>query len=118
MSAPTFAALLQGFFTERLLRQMRASPPTVSGYRDAFRLLILYASERLRKAPSHLTMEDLDVSLVLDFLEHLEVGRRNTTRTRNNRLAAIKSFFRYVAMREPGHALRCQRMLAIPQKRS
>lgn len=118
MSAPTFAALLQGFFTERLLRQMRASPHTVSGYRDAFRLLILYASERLRKAPSHLTMEDLDASLVIDFLEHLEVGRRNTTRTRNNRLAAIKSFFRYVTMREPGHALRCQRMLAIPQKRS
>lgn len=118
MSAPTFVALLQGFFTERLLRQMRASPHTVSGYRDAFRLLILYASDRLRKAPSYLTTEDLDASLVIDFLGHLEVGRGNTTRTRNNRLAAIKSFFRYVAMREPGHALRCQRMLAIPQKRS
>ena len=118
MSAPTFAALLQGFFTDRLLRQMRASPNTVAGYRDGFRLLIRYATDRLGKVPSELTLEELDPSLVLDFLEHLEVGRKNTTRTRNNRLAAIRSFFRYVAMSEPAHALRCQRMLAIPQKRS
>jgi len=118
VSAPTFAALVQGFFTDRLLRQMRASPNTVSGYRDAFRLLIRYATNRLGKAPSDLTLEDLDPGLVLDFLDHLEVGRGNMTRTRNNRLAAIRSFFRYVAMSEPAHALRCQRMLAIPQKRS
>lgn len=116
MSASTFAALLQGFFTERLLRQMRASPHTVAGYRDAFRLLIRYASDRMKKAPSELTLEDLDPSLVIDFLDHLEVVRGNTARTRNNRLAAIRSFFRYVAMNEPAHALRCQRMLAIPQK--
>jgi site-specific recombinase XerD len=118
VSAPTFAALLQGFFTERLLRQMRVSSHTVSGYRDAFRLLIRYASDRLKKAPSDLGLEDLDPSLVIDFLDHLEVGRGNMTTTRNNRLAAIRSFFRYVAMSEPAHALRCQRMLAIPQKRS
>ena len=118
MSTPTFAALLQGFFTERLLRQMRASPNTVSGYRDAFRLLIRFATDRLKKTPSNLTIEDLDPSLVIDFLEHLEVERGNIARTRNNRLAAIRSFFHYVAMSEPAHALRCQRMLAIPQKRS
>ncbi len=118
MSASTFAALLQGFFTDRLLRQMRASPNTVSGYRDAFRLLIHYATDRLKKTPSDLTLEDLDPSLVLGFLDYLEVGRGNMTGTRNNRLAAIRSFFRYVAMSEPAHALRCQRMLAIPQKRS
>lgn len=118
MSVSTFAALLQGFFTERLLRQMRASPNTVSGYRDAFRLLLRYATDRLRKAPSDLTLEDLDPPLVIDFLDHLEVERGNTTRTRNNRLAAIRSFFRHVAMSEPAHALRCQRILAIPQKRS
>lgn len=118
MSAPTFAALLQGFFSERLLRQIQASPHTVNGYRDAFRLLIRFASDRLKKAPSDLTIEDLDPSLVIDFLDHLEVARRNVTKTRNNRLAAIRSFFRYVAMNEPAHALRCQRMLAIPQKRS
>jgi site-specific recombinase XerD len=118
VSAPTFAALLQGFFSERLLRQMRASPNTVSGYRDAFRLLIRYAADRLGTPPSDLTLEHLDPSLVIDFLDHLEVGRGNTARTRNNRLAAIRSFFRYVAMSEPAHALSCQRMLAIPQKRS
>lgn len=117
MSASTFAGLLQGFFSERLLCQMRASPNTVSGYRDAFRLLLRYATGRLGKAPSDLTLEDLDPSLVLDFLDHLEVERGNTTRTRNNRLAAIRSFFRHVAMNEPAHALRCQRILAIPQKR-
>ena len=117
MSASTFAALLQGFFTDRLLRQMRVSPNTVSGYRDAFRLLLRYATDRLGKAPSDLTLEDFDPPLVLDFLDHLEVERGNTPRTRNNRLAAIRSFFRHVAMNEPAHALRCQRILAIPQKR-
>jgi len=118
VNAPTFSALLQGFFTERLLRQMRASSHTVSGYRDAIRLLIRYASDRLKKAPSDLSLEDLDPSLVIDFLDHLEVGRGNMTGTRNNRLAAIRSFFRYVAMSEPAHVLRSQRILAIPQKRS
>jgi hypothetical protein len=72
MSAPTFAALVQGFFTDRLLRQMRASPNTVSGDRDAFRLLIRYATDRLGKVPSDLTLEDLDPSLVIDFLDHLD----------------------------------------------
>ncbi|MGA3124104.1 MAG: tyrosine-type recombinase/integrase [Polyangiaceae bacterium] len=118
MSASTFAALLQSFFTDRLLRQMRASPNTISGYRDAFRLLLRHATDRLGKAPSELTLEDIEPSFVTDFLEDLETERRNTTRTRNNRLAAIRSFFRYVAMNEPAHALRCQRILAIPQKRS
>jgi hypothetical protein len=72
MSAPTFAALVQGFFTDRLLRQMRASPNTVSGDRDAFRLPIRYATDRLGKVPSDLTLEDLDPSLVIDFLDHLD----------------------------------------------
>lgn len=118
MSATTFAALLQSFFTDRLLRQMQASPNTVSGYRDAFRLLLRYATDRLGKVPSDLALEDLDPSLVIDFLDHLEVKCGNTTRTRNNRLAAIRSFFRHVAMNEPAHVLRSQRILAIPQKRS
>lgn len=118
MSASTFAALLQSFFTDRLLRQMRASPHTVASYRDTFRLLLRYATERLGKAPSQLTLEDIDPSLLVDFLESLEAGRRNTTRTRNNRLAALRSFFRHVALNEPAHALRCQRILAIPQKRA
>jgi integrase/recombinase XerD len=87
----TFAALLQSFFTDRLLRQMRASPNTVSGYRDTFRLLLRYSTDRLGKAPSDLALEDLAPALVIDFLDHLEVKCENTTRTRNNRLAAIRS---------------------------
>lgn len=117
MSATTFPALLQSFFTDRLLRQMRASPHTVSSYRDTFRLLLRYATGRLGKEPSDLVLEDLDPSLVLDFLDYLEVKCGNTTRTRNNRLAAIRSFFRHVAMNEPSLVLLSQRMLAIPQKR-
>lgn len=118
MSAAPFAALLRSFFTDRLLRQMRASPNTVSGYRDAFRLLLRYATDRLAKVPSNLTLEDLDPTLVIDFLDHLEVKCGNTTRTRNNRLAAIRSFFRHVAINEPAYVLQSQRILAIPQKRS
>lgn len=117
MSAATFAALLQGFFTDRLLRQMRVSPNTVAGYRDAFRLLLRYVADRRGKEPSDLAIDDLDPTMITDFLGFLESERGNTARTRNNRLAAIRSFFRHVAMNEPAHALHCQRILAIPQKR-
>jgi len=117
VSATTFPALLQSFFTDRLLRQMRASPHTVSSYRDTFRLLLRYATDRLDKEPSDLALEDLDPSLVIDFLDYLEMQCGNTTRTRNNRLAAIRAFFRHVAMNEPAHILLSQRILAIPQKR-
>lgn len=118
MSASTFATLLQSFFTDRLLRQMRASPNTVASYRDSFRLLLRYAAERLKKAPSDLSLEDIDAPLVIDFLDWLEAERKITPRTRNNRLAALRSFFRHVSMNEPAHALRCQRILAMPQKRA
>ena len=105
MSAASFAALLQSFFTDRPLRQMRASPNTVAGYRDAFRLLLRYAADRHGRQPSDLAIDDLDPALVTDFLESLESERGNTPRTRNNRLAAIRSFFRHVAMNEPAYAL-------------
>lgn len=117
MIAATFPALLQGFFTDRLVRQMRASPNTIAGYRDSFRLLLRYAVDRLRKSPSKLTIEDIDAAFVIDFLDYVEKGRQNTARTRNTRLAAVRSFFRYVAMNEPACALHCQRILAIPAKR-
>ena len=117
VSTTTFAALLQSFFTDRLLRQMRASPNTVAGYRDAFRLLLRYAADRKERQPSELAIDDLDPAMVTDFLEFLESQRGNATKTRNNRLAAIRSFFRHVAMNEPAYALHCQRILAIPQKR-
>lgn len=116
MTAP-LAPLLQSFFSERLLRQMRASSNTVAGYRDAFRLLLNYAVSKLGKEPSAITIEEIDPHFVIDFLEALEKERNNKARTRNIRLAAIRSFFRHVSMREPAHALQCQRILAIPQKR-
>lgn len=117
MIAASFPSLLQGFFTERLIRQRQASPHTIAGYRDTFRLLLRFASAQLGKAPSGLKTEDLATSFIGAFLEHLEGTRGNSTRTRNARLAAIHSFFRYVALAEPAHALLCQQVLAMPSKR-
>jgi len=113
----SFPALLQSFFTDRLLRQRCVSPHTLTGYRDCFRLLLQYATEQFRKPPSDLAIEHLDAPLIGEFLEHLEKDRGNSARTRNTRLAAIHSFFRYVALAEPAHALHCQRILTIPSKR-
>ena len=117
MSTKNFQALLQSFFTERMLQQRQASPHTIAGYRDCFRLLLNFAAERLRKQPSKFTLEALDSELIADFLTHLEQHRGNSARTRNTRLAALHSFFRYVALNEPIYALHCQRILAIPSKR-
>jgi integrase/recombinase XerD len=110
-------SLLQSFFIDRLLRQRQASPHTIAGYRDGFRLLLRFAKARLGKMPSQLLLEDLDAPFVNLFLEHLEGVRKNSARTRNARLAAIHSFFQYVALEEPAHALHCQRVLAVPNKR-
>lgn len=111
------APLLEAFFSERLLRQRRVSPHTVAAYRDAFRLLLGFAEKYISKAPSTLLLADIDAPLVGAFLDHLEKERGNGVRTRNARLAAIHSFFRFAAGREPAHAGLIQRALAIPQKR-
>jgi len=113
----SFPSLLQSFFTDRLLRQREASPNTIAGYRDSFRLLLQFAKKRLSKSPSQLRIEDLDAPFIGLFLDHLESTRKNSARTRNVRLGAIHSFFRYVALEEPAHALHCQRILAMPNKR-
>lgn len=117
MISPDFAALLQSYFTDRLYRQRQASPHTISGYRDTFRLLLRFATEQLHTAPTKLKLESLDSPFIGRFLDHLEQERGCTARTRNARLGAIRSFFRYVAMNEPSHALLCQRVLAMPNKR-
>jgi site-specific recombinase XerD len=117
MKAGTFAPLLQGFFTERLLQQQGASPHTVASYRDTFRLLLLFTSERLQKAPSRIAIEDFTPAFLGDFLRHLEVDRGNSIRTRNGRLSALRAFFRFVTMSEPALALQCQQVLAVPAKR-
>jgi integrase/recombinase XerD len=113
----SLAPILEAFFTERLQRQRRASPHTIAAYRDAFRLLLGFAEKRLGKPPSELLLADIDASLVGAFLDHLEKERGNGARTRNARLAAVRSFFRFAALREPAHAALIQRVLAIPQKR-
>ncbi len=117
MITATFQALLQRFFTERLLQQRQASPHTIASYRDTFRLLLRFASAHRGTSPSALRTEDLDPAFIGAFLDHLEQTRGNSRRTRNTRLAAIHSFFRYVAFAEPAHALLCQRVLAMPSKR-
>jgi len=116
-ASPNFPALLQAFFTDRLQRQRMASAHTIAGYRDSFRLLLRFAATRLGKSPCNLSLEDLDAPFVGDFLEHIEKERGNSARTRNVRLAAIHSFFRYVSFCEPAHADRCRQVLAIPNKR-
>jgi len=117
MNSSTFPSLIQRFFTERLLVQLGASPYTIAAYRDAFRMLLQFVSATLKRAPSDVRMEDLDVSFLGKFLEHLESERSNCTRTRNNRLSALRAFFRYVAITEPALGLQCQRVLAMPSKR-
>ena len=117
MMINTFPALLQSFFTDRLFQQWRASVHTVASYRDAFRLLLRFASEKLGKKPSILSMKDFTPEFISSFLEYVEKGRNNCVRTRNARLSAIHSFFRYVSFRAPEYAELCYQILAIPSKR-
>lgn len=111
------APTLQAFFTDRLLRQRQASPHTVAAYRDTMRLLLRFAADRLGIEPSKLDISKLDAPLVSTFLDHREKDRGNSVRTRNARLAAIRSLFRFAALRHPEHAAMIERVLAIPQKR-
>lgn len=117
LKAPALSQLLQDFFCQRLLMQRQASSQTVASYRDAFRLLLQFAQERIRKAPTALSLEDLDAPLILGFLNHLEVQRQNSARTRNARLAAIRSFMHFASFQAPASLPSIQRVLAIPMKR-
>ena len=111
------APTLQAFFTDRLIRQRQASPQTIAAYRDTLRLLLVFAADRTGTAPSRLDVGEIDAPLVGAFLDHLETHRGNGVRTRNARLAAIRSLFRYAALRHPEHAESIGRVLAIPPKR-
>jgi site-specific recombinase XerD len=111
------APILQGFFTDRLARQKKASPNTVAAYRDTCKLLLAFAQERTGAAPSRLSLADLDATLIGEFLQHLEDKRGNGSATRNARLAAIHSLFRYAAPRAPEHAAVISQVLAIPPRR-
>jgi len=119
MSKPiTLGYLLESFFNKHLSEQRNASPMTLASYRDALRLLILYAAKRTVRKPSQLTVADLDRDLVLDFLNYLEKVRGNSVRTRNARLTAIRSFFHYVAACDPALVGIAQRILTISNKRT
>jgi integrase/recombinase XerD len=111
------APTLQAFFTDRLIRQRHASAHTITAYRDTWRLLLRYAATTVGSAPSQLDLADLDAPLIAGFLDHLELERGNSVRTRNARLAAIHSMFRYAALAHPEHAETISRVLAIPPKR-
>jgi len=111
------APTLQAFFSDRLARQLQASPRTIASYRDTLRLLLCFVQETTGKAPSALDWDDLDETLISAFLEHLEIERGNSARTRNLRLTAIRSLFRYAALRHPEHAAVIARVLSIPPKR-
>jgi integrase/recombinase XerD len=111
------APTLQAFFTDRLMAQRHASAHTIASYRDTFRLLFDFVDKRAGTAPCQLQLENLDAGVIGAFLEHLEAGRGNSVRTRNARLAAVHSFFRYAALRHPDSAETIERVLAIPPKR-
>src|ERR1700683_4745009 len=96
--------LLQSFFTTRLMTQRKVSHHTIASYRDTFRLLLQFSQKRLQKAPSQLTLADLNAPLLIKFLDALETGRANAARSRNLRLTAIRSFFRYAALEAPDHS--------------
>lgn len=112
-----FPGLLQEFFQRRLVAQRGASAHTVASYRDAFVLFLRFAHQHVGRAPSTLTLHDLDATLVLAFLDHLECERGNCPRTRNARLVAIRAFMQYASMRDPTALPVVQRVLAIPRKR-
>src|SRR5436309_71844 len=114
---PSFPALLERFLTQRLMQQRRASPHTISSYRDTFRQFLKFAEERLHKPPSPFNFEEIDAPLVVAFLDSLDKHQGLSIRSRNLRLTAIHSFFRYTAFEVPAHSAQIQRVLAIPSKR-
>ena len=116
-SAASFPALLESFFIRRLMQQRCASPHTIGSYRDSFRLLLRFAQARTGKSPSKLAFEQIDAPLIAAFLNDLEGSRHIRARTRNLRLTAIRSFFRYAAFEVPACSAQIQRVLAIPSQR-
>lgn len=117
INSASLAPLLEHFFTQRLMQQRQASPHTISSYRDTFRQFLKFVQERLHKPPSQLNFEEIDAPLVVAFLDDREKRQGLSVRSRNLRLTAIHSFFRYAAFEAPAHSAQIQRVLAIPSKR-
>jgi integrase/recombinase XerD len=114
----TIAPTLQAFFTDHLIRHRQASPHTIAAYRDTCRLLLAFARDRTGKSPGALEFADLNAALIGAFLDHLETARENSARTRNARLAAVHSLFRYASLRHPDDAAVIAQVMAIPPKRT
>ena len=111
------ARLLQAFFCQRLIQQRNVSRQTVCSYRDTFRLLLRFSEQKLGKSAAEMHLADIDASFILAFLENLESQRHNCIRSRNVRLAAIRSFMHYAALQNPEAIPGIQQVLAIPLKR-
>lgn len=116
-TSASFAPLVERFFTQRLMQQRQASPHTISSYRDTFRQFLKFVQQRLHKPPARLSFEEIDAPVIVAFLDDLEKSKRVSARSRNLRLTAIHSFFRYAAFEAPEHSAQIQRVLAIPSKR-
>jgi integrase/recombinase XerD len=112
------APILEAFFTDRLMTQQGVSPHTIASYRDTFKLLLVFLHARTGKLPAQLDLTDVDAVVIGDFLQYLETDRGNTVASRNTRLAAIHSLFRYTSLRAPQHANLISRVLAIQTKRT
>jgi site-specific recombinase XerD len=112
----SLAPLLERFFTQRLMQQRQASPHTITSYRDTFRQFLKFVQQRLQKPPSRLNFEEIDAPLIVTFLDHVE-KHGLSVRSRNLRLTALHSFFRYAAFEVPAYSAQIQRVLAIPSKR-
>ena len=113
-----FSSLMQSFFAQHLCEHKQVSPRTVTVYRDTFRLLFAFMQTKTGRTPSDLGIADLDAPVILEFLENLETARHNHARSRNLRLSAIRSFFRYASLRDVEHLAVANRVLAIPTRRT
>lgn len=118
LGTPNFSKIVQDFFCLYLQNQKNVSHQTIASYRDTFRLMLQFVRKQRRKAPSDLTLEDIDPDLILEFLHYLEKERKNTIQTRNVRLAAIRSFMKYASLRDPQSLVNTERLLVIPLKRT
>lgn len=115
-TSPTFASLVQEFFTDYMVQQRALSPRTVASYRDTFVLLLRYAQQQ-GKEPNSMELTDVSAKFLTGFLDHLEQERHNSVRSRNIRLAAVRSFLKFAARRDPTHLGVIEQTLAVPIKR-
>jgi site-specific recombinase XerD len=115
--ATDFAAFLHRFLTSHLAGLRGCSPNTIASYRDTFKLLIAFFSDVRSIPPGKLTLDCIDAHAVTGFLNWLEAERGNSIATRNQRLAAVSSFYRWLQSQDPARMAGCQEILAIPAKK-